>query len=157
MHLNLAGKPTVLDLLLDSPVKPRAVSKEQTTGGTFFFRTVPRDGRKKRDESLPPGYYSPNYKVVYRSLPIPSFEKNFKKDSVFSRTRPPTPVENSQKPTRRQAVSEVSSPTASVKMGFTSFAKMSSRTDLFLLSPGANEKRFENFDLYDRDRKQALK
>lgn len=155
VHLNLAGKPTVLDLLLDSPIKQREVGKEQTTGGTFFFRTVPRDGRKQRDESLPPGYYSPNYKVVYRCLPIPSFQKNLKKASVFSRTRPPTPVENSQN--RRHAVSAVSSPTTAVKMGFTSFAKMSSRTDLFLISPGANEKRFENFELYDRDRKQALK
>ena len=155
-HLNQANKPTVLDLLLDSSSLP-APNRAKTQAGTFFFRTVPRNDRERRDEALPPGYYSPNYKVVYRSLPIPCFKKNFKQPSVFSRTRPPTPVDNCKKPTRRHAESEVSSPTASVRMGFTSFAKMSSRPDLFLQSPGANEKRFENFDWCEKDRQQAFR
>lgn len=156
-HLNSPSKATVLDLLLDRPSEPVKPSRAKTQSGTFFFRTVPRDGRERRDEALPPGYYSPNYKVVYRSLPTPSFQKNFKQASVFSRTRPPTPVDTCKKRTGRHAESEVSSPTVSVRMGFTSFAKMSSRTDLFLQSPGANEKRFENFDLYEKDRQQAFR
>ena len=156
-HTGVRGKRSVLELLLDpaSPIDSPVTAKPSS--GSHYFRSVPRDGLPKRDESLPPGYYSPNYRVLYRSLPSPSFAKNLKPASVFSRTRPPTPVESPFKPTHRHTMSELNSPTSTVKMGFTSFAKMSSRTTLFGGMQGANEKRFDNFDLYEKDKKHAMR
>ena len=156
-HVGKSDKPTIMELLREEVGQRDKAGVKKGDSGTSPFLSVTREHRNRKDETLPPGYYSPDYTVISRKLRVPSFKTNFKQASVFSRTRPPTPVDSCPKHHRSVAGSEAVASRPPTKLGFTSFAKMSSRTDMYLVSPGANEKRFENFDLYSPDHRTALR
>ena len=147
------SKPSIFELLREQYNEGGSPKEEKPTVGTYPFRSVPREFHRHKDEGLPPGYYTPNYDFVERSSPAPNFKNSPKKETLFARIRAATPLDfNSPSPEPLKA--SVKEPTYH---GFTSFAKMSSRTELFRFNQGANEKRFENYELYSWDRKNAIK